>query len=59
MSRARKAKPAPKPAAKRYRCPECNGTGEIQMESDDDDGAAEIVECPVCNGTGDDPPATP
>lgn len=35
------------------KCPECNGTGEIQEERDDGDEADTIEECPVCGGTGD------
>jgi len=37
------------------RCPECEGTGEIEVEAyyeETDEFGTEIIDCPHCGGTG-------
>lgn len=34
------------------KCPECDGSGEINIVALDNNDSDEIIECELCNGTG-------
>ena len=50
---------------KRTPCPDCNGTGELRIDSENINEQFEvekqtvITECPACLGLGFKPPGTP
>ncbi|KQO64233.1 hypothetical protein [Curtobacterium sp. Leaf261] len=43
--------PGDDPDEYRFECPDCGGTGKVNVPGDDE-GLTELLECPNCGGTG-------